>query len=375
MRGFNLGIAALVSALVLPGSWAAAAGKPQLVLVPMVTLGTSASEGMEAWTLVKDALRQSRSRLKVSVALQKKRHDFIVGPAREQAKDCAGNVDCLKEIGDALGADILVTGQVTPKAVSLIAVEVGTGRVVGEAETPNELSKAPLGSRASAAARLLVAAMVGEPRSSGPSASGPSSAVPGGGGGPSAMRPSGDPQPASSAGGLKGFDDGPASDSPPEPPRADTTSSPSSEPPPPMSRAEAMKGTLQISASNLSGVKRVAVDGTELSFSGDGSISWRGAPGDHRLVAEKVGGERLSRNIFLEPGSTTNVVLQWPSLTAAPPPPAQQDSGGSVITKWWFWTSIGAAVAAGTTTAVLLAGGDKGGPALSGETGTIEGSY
>lgn len=372
MRGFNLGLGLLMSVSILPGSQAFAAAKPQLVTVPMATLGTSASEGMEAWTLVKDAIGQSKSRLKIAVSLQKRRHDFIVGPAREQAKDCAGNVDCLKEIGAALGADILVTGRVTPDAVSLVAIEVKTGRLVGEAATPAELGKAPLASRASSAARLLVAAMAGEPEEPEPVSSGPGSAAPMGG--PMAMNPGEGSEPAGSGSGdLKGFDE-PGAD-PPEPTRVDSASPSPSEPPPPMSRAEAMKGTLRISAANLGGVSKVAVDGTELSFSGDGSIEWRGAPGDHALVAEKAGGERLSRNIFLEPGSETNVVLQWPNLTASAPPPAQQDEGESVMGKWWFWTSIGAAVAAGTTTAVLLAGGDKGGPALGGETGRIEGTY
>ncbi len=374
MGWYNLGSALLVSAFILPGSAAFAAGKPQLVTVPMATVGMSASEGLEAWKIVKEAIAQSKGRLGVTVSLQKRRHDFVVGPAREQVKDCTGNIDCLKEIGSALGADILVTGRVTPKLVSLIALEVNTGRLVGEAETPIELQKAALDSRASSAARLLVAAMA--PDDSGPSA-GPSSAVPSGGpssaaptGGPMAMRPGPGPQASGGDEGLKGFDgpdDGLKSDEP-----APTSMAPPAEEAP----INPMHGVLKLSLDQLRSVIRVSIDGTDIAFTPQGSVHWRGVPGDHKLVVEKSSGERLSRNVFVEPGSETNVVLQWPNLAGSGPPPAQSDDQGSAVTgTWWFWTSLGAAVAAGTTTAVLLAGGDKGGPALAGETGRIQGTY
>lgn len=365
MGWYNLGSALLVSALILPGSAAFAAGKPQLVTVPMATVGVSVSEGLEAWKIVKEAIAQSKGRLGVSVSLQRRRHDFVVGPAREQVKDCTGNVDCLKEIGGALGADILVTGRVTPTAVSLLALEVNTGRLVGEAETPVELQKAALDSRASSAARLLVAAMAPDESPSAAAGGGPSSAAPSGG--PMAATPGGSDE------GLKGFD-GPE----PEPAGGElkgedplpTASTPVDDTP-----INPMHGVLKLSSDQLRGVIRVSIDGSDITFTAQGNVQWRGAPGDHRLVVEKSSGERLSRNVFVEPGSETNVVLQWPNVTGSAPPAQQDDQGSGVTGKWWFWTSLGAAVAAGTTTAVLLAGGDKGGPALAGETGRIQGTY
>lgn len=353
MGWLDLSMALLAAGAPLPPGILAAAEPPELVTVPMATDGARASEAMEAWKIVHEAIRDSAGQLGVSVKLQARRHDFVVGPAREQAKDCDGNLDCLQAIGGALGADVLVTGRVTADAVALVAVEVATGRLIGQGSTPPELGQAPLESRASAAARLLVASLGGGP---------PEPEIPRGGG-PVALVPGGGPAPVGGGGDddLKGFDDAPASAPPPSP-------SPS---------AAAMQGNLQISAAQLRGVRRVAIDGAEISFRGDGSVAWAGAPGDHRLVVERASGERLARNVFLEPGSTTNVVLEWPNVTRAPAAaaPAARDDGGSVLTKWWFWTSLGAAVAAGTTTAVLLAGGDKGGPTLPNETGRIQGSY
>ena len=153
MAWLPLCLAAVAAAPLGLGGALPAAKRPELVTVPMATLGTGAGESLEAWDIVKEALAQSKERLSVSVALQKSRHDFLIGPAREQVKDCSGNPDCLKEIGAALGADVLVTGFVTPAKVSLVAVEVQTGRVVGESESPPELAKAKLPSRARAAAR------------------------------------------------------------------------------------------------------------------------------------------------------------------------------------------------------------------------------
>ncbi|MCB9649026.1 MAG: hypothetical protein H6730_20850 [Deltaproteobacteria bacterium] len=358
----------LAAAVALPpglGATFAAAKRPELVTVPMATLGTGAGEALEAWDIVKEALAQSKEVLSVSVALQKARHDFLVGPAREQVKDCSGSPDCLKEIGAALGADVLVTGFVTPAKVSLVAVEVATGRVVGESESPPELAKADLASRANAASRLLIASMGGAPA---PSAllEDPE---------PEPLRPGPDPTPVVGEGDLKGFDEAPPEPTPADPNADPVISGVAPEPLPDVKNP--MQGRLRIAPDQLRGVSEIQVDGGTAPFSGDGSVEWAGAPGDHTLVAVSADGARLRRNVFLEPGSVTNVVLDFPELGGSPPPPppGRGGEGESVITKWWFWTSVGAAVAAGATVAAVLVGGTKGGPSFPDETGAITGTY
>ncbi len=281
----------------------------QVLVLPLQSEGQA---GLEAWKQLTKALEKDQKKLQISTALQKQQHDFLVGPAREQARDCAGNVQCLAEIGATLGADILITGKVEPDYVELTVVLVKYQQMLGALRSPPKVAKKALKAKTQAAGDELAKLLKDRDKNLPP---------------------------------------------PPPPP-----------PPPPV----IVEGTLLIDKAELNGVREVRVDGTPLAFMGDGSMRWDGPPGSHSLVAQRSDGTSLTRDIVVEPGLITNVRLEFPAL--APPPPAATESE-QVTGQWWFWTSLGAAVAVGAATAVILAGGEKGGPSLPAETGTIRGSY
>jgi hypothetical protein len=310
-------------------------GPKELVVLPLSEDGVKPPAGLDAWKVVTAELRRS-GRLGMSMAMQKKQHDFLIGPAREQARDCGSNVECLAEIGAALKADVLVAGTVDDGGVSLIAIDVKAAKRIGGARSNRKLSKAAIKRKAVSAARVLIEAI-------------------GRGAPPPAVVKTPEPR---------------ASTTPPAPPPPEPEAAPQ----------PVAQGELHIGKEQLAGVTEVKVDGETLLFAGDGSMSWKGAPGTHSLVAMRSDGNRIVKDVVIDAERTTEVYLDF-ALAAVPPPPPPaaaakpEEEEEDFLTAWWFWTSIGAAVAAGATTAALLAGGAKGGPDLEGDTGTIRGRY
>jgi hypothetical protein len=310
----------------------------ELVALPLTEEAPiKAPVGLDALKVVTAELKKQSERLGVSTALQKKRHEWVIGPARERARDCGQNAECLAEIGAALGADVLVAGTVDASGVALIAVQVKTGKKLAAARSPKKLASSSIQRRALTATRALIEAMAKTP-----------AAV--------AVAPK-----------------------PEDPARLPP---PVEEPPPAVAAASPVAtGELRIEKDQLTGVSEVTVDGEALLFTGDGTMSWRGAPGAHSLVAVRSDGNRVTKEVVIDAGQTTAVTLEF--VTAAVPPPTAAASAATEVeakddeiwTAWWFWTSLGAAVAAGATTAALLAGGAKGGPDIEGETGTVRGTY
>ena len=313
---------------------APAQGPKELVALPLSEDGVKPPAGLDAWKVVTAELKRS-GRLGMSMALQKKQHDFLIGPAREQARDCGSNMECLAEIGAALKADVLVAGTVDATSVSLVAVDVKAATKLGSSRSSKKLAKASIKRRASSAARMLIEAI--------------------------------------------------GTGTPPPPPPVAVVEDPARLPPPPsdappppvVATAEAPSGELHIGKDQLTGVAEVKVDGETLLFAGDGSMIWKGTPGTHSLVAVHADGNRVSKDVVIDQDKTTEVTLEFAATTASTEPPKAEEEkkDDSFLTAWWFWTSIGAAVAAGATTAALLAAGTKGGPDLEGDTGTIRGRY
>lgn len=319
----------------------------ELVALPLSEEGVKPPAGLDAWKSLIRELEKRGRRLGLSTALQKKRHDFLIGPAREQGRDCGSNAECLAEIGAALGGDILVAGTVSKSRVTVYAVDVATAKQIGKAHSPSKLARRPLAQKARVAARVLMRALsrlAKEPKKAEVAAAPPKTP----------------PEEAPSERVESKPEDEAVTEAPAPPPRA-------------------TEGRILIPKEQLSGVSRVTIDGTQLYFSGDGSMRWTGATGAHTLIAERNDGNRLKKDVVVEPDEATEVSLVFPPA-ALPPPPApsvevKPRETNDVFGAWWFWTSVGAAVVAGTTTAALLAGGAKGGPSLEGNTGTIRGSY
>ena len=318
--------------------------RPELVTLPLSSATADGQPSLAGWNAVVRALERQTDRLNVSMRLQKSQHDFLVGPAREQAEDCGRDVDCLAEIGAALGADLLVVG-VMSQRVALLAIRVPDRAVLAKARSRQTGSVSAKAKRAAQRlARRLTAALA---RAEAPAVA----------------------EPAAGAEAASG--------------RADDT------------------GLLYIHRNQLAGVTRLTLDGDPVSFTGEGFVSTPAPSGQHTLRAVHVDGRVITRIIDLRAGRTTEIEL--PFITAAAPtplslpaapaldspvddpraselvrvPPARtrQDDDDGVFGSWWFWTVVGSAVVAGATTATLLASGNKGGPTPSGETGSIQGSY
>lgn len=309
--------------------------RPELVTLPLSGSGDDAQGALSAWNAVVGVLDARARKMGVSTRIQKTKHEFLVGPAREQAADCSRDVDCLAEIGATLGADILVVG-VAARRFSLMAIRVADRTVLAKVRSP---AKGAPPKRARLSAKRLARALEKA---------------------------------------LKGKGKRQARATRPSPGRPNATP-----PPPPVT------GLLYIHRDQLSGISRLTLDGEPVSFTGEGFVSWPASSGEHTLRAFHVDGRELSLSVFLEPGRTTEVPLTFPTLApVAPPPPpviavaneadrpapAEEDDDG-VLSKWWFWTAVGSAVIVGTVTAAALVSGSQGGPTPPSETGTIQGSY
>ena len=316
----------------------AAASPPEIVALPLSTGDENAQEGLEAWTVVIDGLDKAKKKLKVSTAVQKKQHDFLIGPVREQAKDCADNLACYAEIGSALGAQYLVVGRVDGAGVALRTIDVASKSAIAEGGSMPAIAKQPAKKKAQAAIKSLVGAFSAyQKKKPEPEKKDPEPAV-------AVKEPSGETGATSS--GVSG------------------------------AAPLLVVGKIQVNKDQLGGVTRVTIDGEAAPFGGDGNVNWSGPPGSHRLTATRADGNVFTKEIIVDPGKTVFASLEF-AIVSTPPPlvATKEETGGGVTSKWWFWTSIGVAVAAGATSAIVLAGGDKGGPELPDQTGTIRGSY
>lgn len=304
---------------------------PEIVVLPLSTSDALGPQGLEAWKVIAQEFSKAKKKLKAQTTLQKKQHDFLVGPVREQARDCGEKLACLAEIGTALGANILVFGKLDENGIGLKAIDVATANAIAEGGSAPALAKQAVKKQAVAATKSLVQALAAHQKK----AKSPEKTAP----------------------------PGPVAEAPPPPP-----------PEAPSGTAPILAlGKLVIGKDQLAGVTKVNVDGEVVLFGGDGTISWSGAPGSHRVQAERADGNSVSKELVLEPGQTKFVSLEFPIV--APPAAVAVKDDDAVTGKWWFWTSLGVAVAAGSATAILLLGGEKGGPQLPDSTGTIRGTY
>ena len=304
---------------------------PELVTLPLSVDAVDPQSALSAWNLVSATLDKRARSLNVSTSLQQARHEFLMGPAREQARDCGRDVDCLAEIGAALGAELLVVGIVSNR-VALVAIRVADRSVLAKARSPK---KGSMKRRAKIAA-IRLAKRLGR-----------------------ALRKAGAPQPPILA-----------------PPGIAKAKPPPPEPPPPEP-----SGLLYIHRDRLTGVSQVTLDGAPVDFTGEGFISWPAASGPHTLRATHIDGRQTEKTVVIEAGQTTEVALRFPAAPSPPPsvavapPAAAKPENDDVTGTWWFWTAVGTAVVAGAATAAILASGSKGGPTPPSDTGTIQGTY
>lgn len=314
---------------------AAPAAAPEVVVLPPMANDALASQALEAWQVVADELGKAKKKLKVQTSLQKKQHDFLVGPVREQAKDCGEKLPCLAEIGTALGAQVLVIGKLDDRGVGLMVLDVATASPIAEGGSAPALAGQAVKKQAIGASKSLVQAW------------------------------------------LQAQKKGPAN----KKPEANLAKKEPPPPPPPEGGAGTgaapllAVGQVAINRDQLVGVNKVTLDGEVVLFAGDGSIRWSGAPGSHRLKAERSDGSSMQKEVVVEPGRTQFVSLEFPIVAPVASASPAAEEGESVTGKWWFWTSLGVAVAAGSATAILLLGGEKGGPQLPDTTGSIRGTY
>ncbi len=307
--------------------------RPELVTLPLSAKTSRTQPTLSAWNEVVAEFDKRARGLGVSVAVQKTKHAFLVGPAREQARDCGRDIDCLAEIGAALGADYLVIGVVSDR-IALLAIRVEDRGVLAKARSPRS---GPLERKAKRAAQRLARRLR--------AAIGPS------------------PKKAVAA----------TVDNEPPPPPRQTAAAPARPVP-------VANGLLYIHRDQLAGVTTVTLDDEPVAFTGEGFVSWPAASGEHVLRARHIDGRELVKPITLQPGQTTEVALGFalppqPALVAAAPPAARDTDDRDVLSTWWFWTALGTAVVAGAATAAVLAGGSKGGPTPPTETGVIRGTY
>ncbi len=358
----------MVGLALLTGLSATLLSAPEVVVLPLAPEGVNAKQGVEAWKVLTTQLERARrkGKLDISTKVQKTQRVFVVGPARERARDCGANIDCLSEIGSTLGTQFLIAGTVNKKAIALLVLDVKSKRRIAKVGSAQGLKGKSLKRRARSAARNVVNTLK---KRLAPQAV--------------ASAPKQPPKQPPPEDDLKGAENDlkgdpaelatPASSGLPSNPDEDEPSIVQSA----VTAPSAMSGALLIPADQLKGVSKVTIDGEELRFAGDGTIRWSGAPGDHSLVATRADGNKLRQEITIQVNATTNVSLPFqeiaPSVTAQTS--AGEKDGQSVFGKWWFWTSLGVAVALGATTAGVLAGGTKGGPSLPSETGTIRGTY
>ncbi len=313
-------------ALLSPSAPAASREIPQLVVLPLESENGQARKAFDAWKKLVGRLRKTSKKNGFRTELQRKQHDFLVGPAREQAKDCKGKPACLIEIGEALQADYLVTGSLS-KTIHLIAWDISAQKQLGTVTSSPRAKK--LSKHVRSSAELLAKMVAKAQKDKSKAANG----------------------------------------------QAKKRKKKSSEP------TTLAQGELLLPKDQLRGVQSVKIDGKPLSFQGDGSMIYQGSVGEHLLQAQHLDGRSLRTVFELTGKPSQSIALNFPAPQAAPPPPAVSQAPPppaqeeQVTSKWWLWAALGLAAVAGGATFAVLAGGEKGGPSFPAQTGTIQGTY
>ncbi len=317
-----------------------------LVLPPKPEEGVKTDVAMQIWKSVVAEVDKAKATLGVSVRLQGEAKAALAGPAREQAWECRGEVPCLVELGNTLGASLLVAGSVDKAGVGFLVIDVRSGKKVVGAKSSKKLEKAGWQRQSKAAVKGVLSGV--EQWRKAP----------------------------------------PKPEAPPEVPMDPSVAE------------------IRIATTELTGVRELTIDGLPIPFAGDSGVVWSGIPGRHVVVATRTDGTRAVHELTLEGGKSTAVVLVFvepptappepargtgapppspvargdeppsepaPALVAAPPPAADDEE--SATSQWWFWVAMGAALAAGGTTAAVLAGGIKGSVETDSGRGTITGTY
>lgn len=325
--------ALLALAAQTPAAPAADAAPELIVLPPKPDEGIKADVAMQIYKTVVAEVEKSKAKLGVSTKLQADAKAALSGPARDQAWECRGEIPCLVELGNTLGAALLIAGSVDKTGVGFLVIEVKSSKKVVGAKSSKKLEKAGWQRQSKAAV-------------------------------------------GGALGGLEKWRAAPKAEPAPELVLDPNTSE------------------LRIAAAELTGARELTIDGLPIPINGGGDITWSGAPGRHVVVATKADGTRAIHELTLEGGKSVPLVLVYvepptaptasppppspqpePELVAAPPPPPADEGDDDVSSKWWFWVSLGAALAAGGTTAAVLAGGVKGGVETDSGRGTIKGRY
>lgn len=348
--------------------------EPQLVVLPLEAEGVKPQLGLDAWKTVVQEIAKAKTKLHVGVSFQKELHDMLLGPAREQARDCGSNVDCLREIGRALDVSQLIAGKVGKDDVSLVAFDVATGAKLGSAKSPAGLGKAKVEAKAKAAAQALIGQMAAAGKKKGTAVASAPKETPRETKEPApAVQPATASNSASSASADRGGELK-------QDPKQDRIVEPT---PAPVLSSTVSTSFIRVAREQLTGVREVTIDGAVITPLSDGSILHRVAPGSHTLTLSRNDGSKESRDLFVQSGQTAEAVFGPPSIAqnasnsnatrvdAAPRASDDED----VTSTWWFWTAIATAVLAGGATTVVLAGGLKGGPSIPDNFGTVSGMY
>jgi hypothetical protein len=353
-----------VIALAFSALLSAQAGEPQLVVLPLEAEGVKEQLGLDAWKAVVSEVAKAKTKLKVQVSFQKELHDMLLGPAREQARDCGSNIECLRDIGRALDCGQLIAGKVTKDEITLLALDVTTGQKLASGKSPANLAKSKVATKARAAAQSLIA-VIAKKKGEKPGAVA------------SVDKEKPTPVPRE-----KPVKEPKEQALPKESPREQTrVEEPLVSAPPVQTTSVAATGKIRIAKEQLAGVSSVTIDGALVSAGFDGVIEWTGAPGTHAVIVSRNDGSRETRDVFVEADRTAEVSIPPPSLAQNADSnvtrtqvsnPNEEDS---VTSKWWFWTAIATALIAGSATSVVLAGGLKGGPSIPDDTGTVSGIY
>ncbi|MEO1334096.1 MAG: hypothetical protein AAFV29_00565 [Myxococcota bacterium] len=334
--------------------------RPEMVTPPPYSAKSPPQATLAAWTEVVSIMDQRAARIGVNVDQQRAQHEFLVGPAREQARDCGRDIDCLAEIGAALDADIVVVG-VLAQRMALLAVRVDDRRVLAKARSPKggtavqrARKAAQRLSRRLAKALRTPATPLAKAQTRKPIA--PQAAL------SQEIQPPAPPT------------ERPAEELPIVAPPSLAASQPSAQTPP----SAPADGMLYIHREQLVGVTALTLDGEPVSFTGKGFVASPVPGGLHKLRAVHIDGRTLEKTVVIQSGQTTNFDLRFAPTTAVAAADAFDANAlpsDTVTQKWWFWTAVGTAVLAGATTAALLASGGKGGPTPPTESGSIQGSY
>lgn len=353
---------------------AGASDEPQLVVLPLEPEGVKAQVAIDAWKVVVAEVGKARGKLRVGTKLQGEIHDFLVGPARERAKECGANLDCLREIGSAIDAGIIIAGKVSKDAVLLLAIEVPTGQKLATARSPASLAGGKPEKMSRAAAAAMIGALGKARQKSGAGAAALASKD------PAAAKP--ESVKKTEVAGRKAEAGGKRVE--PVPPRAEpgagNTDAVASGRRMPDGERELAKAADDLKVDDRDRASATS-DVPPAPVSPPASSSPEGSSGGAAAAG------RVSRTDRAAPGSRAAPGDRASSPPPPPPPSASAYAGSAslvpaarvesepVTGKWWFWTAIGAAVLGGAVTAIALAGGAKGGPSKPSDLGTITGTY